>query len=492
LVGSIQFLQPSPSNKIKSLKFREILLLLLRAALLAMLAFLLAQPVWVVQTPSPIPPPLKWLLVSPDLLNRATDHAFFNTVDSLVAAGYQLRLFTFGFPRIARLDSLSEWRSDENYWSLLREVDAMVPVGSHLWILTPDRLAGIRGERPFVSSKLTWQTIPVRGQNRWIAGVRQIHNDGLEIVIGFSDVEQTSYRHYLRPIPKEHTLLVGDGMPAIEFFLHSNNVEYELRLATPDAVPQDNHYKFIRQNTNSRLVILHDDEHREDARYLRLAVEAVLETAGQSIVVEFQPVSRKIEIADETRWVFWLSQQPVSEKLLAQLERGMTLVSSANSNQYLQTQSRVVIANHDGNEPPYLWRRVPARGKGNSLWADGFGEPILQYQQKGRGGHYQFYSRFHPLWNDLVLSAAFPNWIMELLTHDKIATNSEPVSNRISDLRRISVDQLMPESKAAHELRPSEPVQTNLHLLFGMAALFLFICERWLSERNHGINHETR
>jgi len=50
--------------------------------------------------------------------------------------------------------------------------------------------------------------------------------------------------------------------------------------------------------------------------------------------------------------------------------------------------------------------------RGTKIWEDGFGNPVLQMDEKGQ---YQINTHFHPNWNGLVWNPVFPYWIMDLL-----------------------------------------------------------------------------
>jgi hypothetical protein len=96
-VGSIRFLEASASHRLKSLKLSEIPLLLLRAALVAILALLLAQPYWQEKPKLGEANPRGWVLVAPELLsNLPRSHQ--HLIDSLVAAGNELHLLAPEFP----------------------------------------------------------------------------------------------------------------------------------------------------------------------------------------------------------------------------------------------------------------------------------------------------------------------------------------------------------------------------------------------------------
>lgn len=153
-VGSIRLLESSESRRLKSLRLTDVPLLLLRALLLAALAFLLAQPVWIKKKNNAQLKPTGWILIAPELLGRAPDRQVDHLIDSLLTEGNELHLLAADFPslKMASGGSLGDLEADSNeplhLWSLLREIDAALPANAPLWVFAPDRLALIHGERP--------------------------------------------------------------------------------------------------------------------------------------------------------------------------------------------------------------------------------------------------------------------------------------------------------------------------------------------------------
>ena len=167
-VGSIRFLQESHSHRFKSLKLTDPILLALRGALLASLAIFLAQPYWIATKPNSVERAQKWVLISPELLRNDHDPIVYQSIDSLVSEGYELRLFATGFPRVGLEDSVATASGTGNYWSLLREVNTMLPSDSKLLVFAPNRLAAFRGQRPSLHTEVEWRPVGRFGGNQWI------------------------------------------------------------------------------------------------------------------------------------------------------------------------------------------------------------------------------------------------------------------------------------------------------------------------------------
>ncbi len=218
-------------------------------------------------------------------------------------------------------------------------------------------------------------------------------------------------------------------------------------------------------------LILYDANHEEDARYIQTALETVIEFGGLPIEIQLHFIRGNFAVAKNTKWLFWLAAQPVSKILLQQIESGLCLISDAGAAEYERIDSRIIMADQRMEIFPRLQQRVAAANNGVMLWTDGFGAPLLEGARLGKGWHYRFHSRFHPAWNDLVLSAAFPQWLHTLL--------SLPETN--SDQRRISVAQSRPNIRVAATSQKLSFTTTSLHVPFWLLGAVLFVIERWLA-----------
>jgi len=133
----------------RRLRFERPWLLLLRLALLALLALLLARPVLM----APAAPTRPWVVVAPGVERSAARAA-------VSAADADWRWLAPGFPRLD--EALSSERVP--FSSLLRELDADVPAATALTVVVPQELAGLDGERPRLAHALDWRVVPGRMQ----------------------------------------------------------------------------------------------------------------------------------------------------------------------------------------------------------------------------------------------------------------------------------------------------------------------------------------
>jgi hypothetical protein len=107
---------------------------------------------------------------------------------------------------------------------------------------------------------------------------------------------------------------------------------------------------------------------------------------------------------------------------------------------------------------------------------------VLTQLNSDKGLVYQFYSRFHPLWNELVWHEQFAHTIMNILQES--LWNRQIQSSKPYDQRLISAQQLIPK------LTNSKEKQEDIHQVFSLyeplwiLIIILFLLERWLSGRS--------
>lgn len=131
----------------RRLRFERPWLLLLRLALLALLAVLLARPV-LTQPPSA---QASRVLVAP-----GSDLAAARAAVSSGNADW--RWLAPGFPAI----ETPAPSTGIPVASLLREADAALPAGATLAVVVPEQLSGLDGERPVLARAVDWHVVPGR------------------------------------------------------------------------------------------------------------------------------------------------------------------------------------------------------------------------------------------------------------------------------------------------------------------------------------------
>jgi len=484
-VGSLKFLEASESRHLRSLELTDIPLLLVRLGLLALPALLLARPFWQSASAQTATKNQGWVLVAPELVNQPHDSQVVKLVDSLVTAGNRLHLLAPDFPAVQIASGkivnqeITGANHAANYWSLLREIDARLSAGIPLWVFAPDRLSFFHGERPILNRPVHWFNISGPRENRWLQQAQHFNADSAQIAIGFSNSRETSFNRHDFRLPDQQTVFSGNGMPALEINPEPNRRDYKLSLLEKDCYSNDDQLTLSASADSTTVIILYDTKHQDDARYVRTALETVSEFGRLPVIIKSQFIRGNSEAAQNSDWIFWLAEQSIPQILLQQIEQGLCLISDADFQEYESVESFFMMKAQQTEHAVRLSRRVTATTDGVALWADGFGEPLLEAVRRGKGWHYCFHSRFHPAWNELVLNAAFPEWLYNLLSQQlKI--------NRRSDQRRVSIEQSQPKTQISAATTISTTSTTSLHFPFWLFAVILFVAERWFAATTKG------
>jgi len=219
----------------------------------------------------------------------------------------------------------------------------------------------------------------------------------------------------------------------------------------------------VAVDTNALSIAIYADKYTSDAQYLKAALTAVADFTGQKAVI--RQYSQPGQIPAKQGWLFWLSEQPVSSRLLG------------SRSIFKYEKGKVLAVNTWVNNIP-LFKRVEATDKYEPLWEDGFGKPVLSLD-KQQTNTYRFYSHFNPIWNDMVWNDAFPKMMLKLID-GRVYTQPEKYDRRI-----LSEAQLQPDiiSQSAPQSLIGITQQTDISKYFWLVVVGLFIAERLLSHK---------
>lgn len=142
--AALRWISPRAQPR-RRVRFERPWLLLIRLALLALLALLLARLVSL--TPS-ADVRADWIVVAPG--------ADLGTARARAGAGGEWHWLAPGFPRIGVVETPVSTPTT----SLLRELDARLPADATLRVVVPETLGGLDGERARVSHALDWIVVP--------------------------------------------------------------------------------------------------------------------------------------------------------------------------------------------------------------------------------------------------------------------------------------------------------------------------------------------
>ncbi|MCR5887910.1 BatA domain-containing protein [Hymenobacter sp. J193] len=405
VVGSLRWLEAGANQRLRSLKPEQLLLFLLRGALLALLALAVAGLRW----QQPAPPVRGQVFISPELLASSALTAVRPTLDSLRRSGYETRALRAGFPVIlptawARLDSgltvlPAPPRQPENAWASMQQAADSFP-GRPIHVFTSASLAQFRGRRPLLPAQVRWHLLPLPDSSQWLHSAYQPHLDSLRLIIGRSTEDKVTFRPVSLAVPADGQVRV----PGLGSWQYQAGQDSAQLLSATDTV-------LVRQRP-FRAWIRADAAFAEDARYLRAALRAA--ALGLAAPLQLTVSRQNPPTGQPLNALFWLSAAPLPASTSQQLSSGMQVwLFPANAGRIVD--SRFTL----GAEVPMisLSRLSTAKpaARPQVLWADAFGRPLLTTQPQGQGKQYQFYTRLHPAWSALGSTPELPELLLPLL-----------------------------------------------------------------------------
>ncbi len=380
-VGSIRFMDPSPSKRSSRLQLTEIWLLILRCLIILLLALFLAQPTWNSKTSQSNQ---GWVLI-PRASMKMAYQAHQQGIDSLLKLGMELHALETGFPELnLKSDSIKTNPSEPvpNFWALATQLEKQVPLNYQLHLFTPELLQYYRGVKPALHRSMVWKSYAMPSQ---VDTAMQRSKQTIRIAV-FADV------------------------------------------------------------------------YAADADYLLAACKAIQTVGGDAILVT--KCNNPTQIPEGQDWLFWLSDKPLPKNNAKHVWS-----YQLGNGQLVQTQ--IYASSGSLQEKIPLYKTIPMQLKGEMIWEDGFGQAVLQ---KWGNGQYLMNTRFHPDWNGLVWSPAFPSMMMDLL-----------LGSRPFEPSQLAIDpvQLLPEQPIQNRGQINPRVSTSQqplsHWIWGLLLVLLII-----------------
>jgi hypothetical protein len=459
-VGSISLITAASRNS-SNLKLHDLLLLLLRCLLLALVAFVLAIPLWQrhINTFS-----IKgWMLMPKENL-KETYQKFKPEIDSLTKAGYEFHYFNKGFEKADLNKILSDTASfkhndNVSYWTLIQQLDGQIPSSLPVYLFTPNRAPYFKGAKPEVALNLHWQTYASTDSiSNWIAKAWLTNNNDIHVVKGTSKPAVTFYTEYtVQPGSSKNT----------PFVVNTDNGKLTVSLKNTNSIAVD---------TSTWRFAIYADRNSPDAGYVKAALESVIQFTKHKAIIKVYTDDNQIK--GHQSWIFWLSDKPVSK----QLGQSYDNLLAYETGKVKAINSWINDENESLSEPKItLYRSIElTHDGGQAIWHDGFGNPILSLERRQQTNVYHFYSRFDPSWSDLVWNNGFPKMVLKLIV-DPIKTDEK------YDRRSIDTKQLMPVINNEDRITTEKITeQTDLTHYFWILLIAVFVAERWLTHRSTG------
>ena len=469
-VGSVRWLAPAATARARRMRLARRGLLALRCLVLALVAAALAGP----RLTFPAGPGARdWVLVAPEVAAErgrleAANREPYARLDALLAGGAPLRWLAPGAGAGELATPPPAPAADS--WSLVQEASRAAPPAVAFEVFALDRAASLRGARPQIDRQVVWHAVVDPAPNRWIERAVPLAGSRLAVFVGESDPAGTRYRRLdvaagAAARDGELEVAVEDGPEGRRAFVIGGG-----SLAADDALA-------VPQREPPGAAILFAAERAADAAYVQAGLEAVRDS-GAVALGAVRPLALGAAAAEPSRQdlggpepaalVFWLSPDPVPAALRESVTAGGVLVSDQLAR---SEPCDCVVRPLAGGLPVRFDRRGdpdPPLAAAAALWEDRHGRPLLEAERLGDGAWLRLHSRFHPAWTDLVLSPAFPAWLLEL------ASDASPAASaRIAPSdRRAAPDQATPRRAAAGAAAPDAPgAQTGRWLWLGAAAL---------------------
>jgi hypothetical protein len=455
-VGSISLIQESARQQARSLKLKDLLLLILRCLILMALAFLLAKPTWQKQLTTT--KEKGWILIEKQGLHAAYAN-FKQSIDSLIKAGYKFHYFNQGFEAVKFEDAIKNAGNKagdyEAYWTLLKVLNEQVPQELPVYLFTDNKLKRFAGSRPAVSMNLKWLTY------------NSTDTSGKAIL--------TAYKSLAKDV---RVIIANSNRDATYYSSESaaNNVDFNVTTNKGNAFinVKDSTTNHTLVDTASTNIKIYTDEFHLDANYVKAAFDAIQQYT--SLPIKASIINNINQLKQEDRWLFWLSENTLP-----------TGVNTANIFVYEKgkeqsTNSIITAVNNSSLSQDQITVSKIIRGNGTDfkeiVWKDGFGLPLLSLE-RANSNVYRFNSRLNPGWNDLTWNNGFAEMLFNL-----VVRTDESIKN--FDDRVIDAQQMEPVLQKSKGSDKENFVETiDLSKAFWLLAFILFFLER-----NISLNHK--
>lgn len=446
-VGSIMLISESQKQNIRSRVITETPLLILRCLLIICLALLLAQPQW----KSANDPSTKagWILIQKE--NGLNAYKSYQPqVDSLLSAGFELRLLDSSFAHIDLKSIAQDTAGSDDYsnttsvWQLISLLDQKLHAGFPVYVFSTSQLRMFEGRRPTVSIDLKWKTYVSKDSiaNRLVK-IRKTSDDSLRI-------------------------FTINNTPAGNKVAFASYAADQLNSIKAQYREDSSH---LLTDTATLTVSVYADKGEPGLSYLQSAIKAI-STFGK-YRVRLSVADRVEDLRKNEDWLFWLSTKPPATDAKNVVTYSDGKQKSIES--WLMTDNAAILS-----EPVILNRYIEAPAANDELviWKDGFGHPILT-RKAGVSNYYRLHTKLDPAWTGLVWNDRFPLVLMNLLMEPK-----QELTNA-KDLRSVDESLISPAVVNNTTKLVSDGASESIPLAryFWILAFILFAAERFISSR---------
>jgi len=438
-IGSVFLLGTPSDQRSRSFRVHDWPLLLLRSLLILLVAFILAEPMFI-RTQFVEPKP-GWILMEKAEFSRVWGQHR-KKIDSLIREGYEIHDFAPNFSKIDIKDSATVFSRPANlrqpYYSLLRQLNHQHPAGTSIYIFADKQRSNFDGEQPATSLNLFWNFLPPDSSDlSWTAAAYQLNNGAFRRLVAKSNDKGTYYR-----------TLILNRQEANE----------------------------LQVDTSTILVQVYAVDNPGDGAYVQASIRAIAQYTERKIRIE--NIANKNAIKSDAKVVFWLSEKPLTTSEKRTLPKGVQLFTYAG-NKVEQFKSDMRDLKGGAMKSVAIYRRAfDSSLNGHVVWSDGTGSAMLAQNETSGLMQYHFFGRFRPEWTNLVWSDQMVFFLFPIILPEA------EMNEAFRDAGKLPVahEDLQHADNDHHESKPFEQVrQEPVNSWLWWCLLLLFFVERWIT-----------
>jgi hypothetical protein len=140
---------------------------------------------------------------------------------------------------------------------------------------------------------------------------------------------------------------------------------------------------------------------------------AIQQLTGRNTVIKLYNNAAAIIAGQD--WIYWLSEKAVDPSIRSKTKNLFAYETGKpiKTNSWLSNAEAHTL--NQGEHKIALYKIIPTKKTlSNTVWADGYGNPVLSAEQTRGLITYHFYSRFNPGWNDLGMAGRVPKMVISI------------------------------------------------------------------------------